>query len=490
MSNRTLIPSEREAMSPRANAFWQIVVIAGSLLGALFLSFALVYAGVEPLIVLVLAAGVVAVVLGLRFFDNRRAILAALLAAGFLGAFALPTGTESKIPISLVLVLAIVAIWVLQIITRQASRPVLRPSPINGYVGIYVVANIFSFVWSTLMRDPLVYVSNSFFLVQGAALLVNCMLPLVILLVLNKVDSIDFWKKAVWIVIGIGMAGVWQQILGLPFSSFTDNGLRGLTSMWAGGFAFAILIYRWKVPLYAQALAAVTIGGFLWQNLHLNTVWLSGWIPLVIMCAVATWFRSRRLFVLFAIVGLIFMATEFDTIYANVVQSNLDEGSGSRLDLWQVALDHVFRHPLFGSGPAGYAAYYMTYNPLDARSTHNNYFDVLAQNGFVGLLLFVALAVRLGIMGLKNIATSNRQQDVFVKILATGSLAGLVGGLVAMMLGDWVLPFAYNQTILGFDNALFTWIFWGSIPSLYWLTAQPGEPEAEASVPLVANSEA
>jgi len=476
-------------MSPRANAFWQFVVIVGALTGALALSFALAFLGIDPLIILVGGVGVVAAVLGLRFVDNSRALLGALLAAGFLGAFALPTGTESKIPISLVLVLMIVLVWVLQIITRQAPKPLLRPSPINWYVGIYVAANLFSFVWSTLLRDPLVYVTTSFFLVQGAALLVNCLLPLILLVVLNKVDSIDFWKKAVWIVILIGMIGVWQRILSLPLTAITDNGLRGLTAMWAGGFAFVILIYRWKIPLYAQALAALTFGGFLWYNLHMNTVWLSGWLPLVIMCAVATWFRSRRLFVLFALVGVAFMAMNFDVIYANVVQSNLDEGSGSRLDLWQVALDHVMRHPLFGSGPAGYAAYYMTYNPLDARSTHNNYFDVLAQNGVVGLLLFVALVVRLGIMGLKNIAASNRQEDLFVRILATGSLAGLVGGLSAMMLGDWVLPFAYNQTILGFDNALFTWIFWGSIVSLYWLNSRLENPAPDTTGLAAVNPE-
>jgi len=38
-----------------------------------------------------------------------------------------------------------------------------------------------------------------------------------------------------------------------------------------------------------------------------------------------------------------------------------------------------------------------------------------------------------------------------------------------MMLGDWVLPFAYNQTITGFDNAVFTWIFLGGVAGLYYL---------------------
>jgi O-antigen ligase len=251
--------------------------------------------------------------------------------------------------------------------------------------------------------------------------------------------------------------------------------------MWAGGFAFAILVYYWKVPLYGLALAALALAGFLYYNLIQNTAWLSGWLPLLVMCAVIAWFRSRRLFVLLSIAAVIMLLLNYDFIYAKVVQSNLDEGSGSRIDIWGVAVDHVLRHPLFGSGPAGYAAYYMTYNPLDARSTHNNYFDVLAQNGIVGLLLFLALIIRLAIMGLRNIAESNRQQDVFVRIFAVCTVAGIVGGLAAMMLGDWVLPFAYNQTITGFDNALFTWLFWGGIASLYWLNAESRQRKAEES---------
>jgi len=35
------------------------------------------------------------------------------------------------------------------------------------------------------------------------------------------------------------------------------------------------------------------------------------------------------------------------------------------------------------------------------------------------------------------------------------------------MLGDWVIPFAYNSTISGFDHSSFTWIFLGGMGSLY-----------------------
>ena len=35
-----------------------------------------------------------------------------------------------------------------------------------------------------------------------------------------------------------------------------------------------------------------------------------------------------------------------------------------------------------------------------------------------------------------------------------------------MMLGDWVLPFAYNQTIAGYKYTVYSWIFLGTLIAL------------------------
>ncbi len=56
--------------------------------------------------------------------------------------------------------------------------------------------------------------------------------------------------------------------------------------------------------------------------------------------------------------------------------------------------------------------------------------------------------------------------------------------MVGMMLGDWVLPFAYNQTIAGFDNAAFTWILLGAMVALFHMVGegklgQAGAPASE-----------
>jgi O-antigen ligase len=180
---------------------------------------------------------------------------------------------------------------------------------------------------------------------------------------------------------------------------------------------------------------------------------------------VVTFIRSRRLFVAVSVVALAVIALNFNTYYSRIVTANEQEGSTSRLDIWAMNLQHVENHPLFGMGPAGYAPYNMHYHPQDARSTHNNYFDVLAQNGIVGMISFVALWATLTRICLRNVRATHTKRD-FEAGFSAATLAGCLAALVAMALGDWVLPFAYNQTITGFDNASYTWMMLGCAAAL------------------------
>lgn len=187
---------------------------------------------------------------------------------------------------------------------------------------------------------------------------------------------------------------------------------------------------------------------------------------------VLTFFRSRRLFVVFCVGLLVIAFDRLDDLYKTIILANVDEGGLERLELWERNFRHVLNHPIFGMGPAGYAIYNMTYHPEDARSTHNNYFDVLAQSGIIGLVLFVTLlSVFVRIIRQTQRLLHGRRN--FEEAFANAVLAGCLSAIVAMMLGDWVLPFAYNQTISGFDNAIFTWMMLGGGVALYHLVSAP-----------------
>lgn len=142
-------------------------------------------------------------------------------------------------------------------------------------------------------------------------------------------------------------------------------------------------------------------------------------------------------------------------------------------------LNHVVQHPLFGMGPAGYAIYNMTYHSEDARSTHNNYFDILAQTGVIGFTIFLIFLRRLFQVGRQTLRRYSGKGN-FEEVFAAVTLSGVVGAMVGMMLGDWMLPFAYNETIGGFDNAVLSWVMFGGMAALGALAA-PSANQHEAS---------
>jgi hypothetical protein len=54
-----------------------------------------------------------------------------------------------------------------------------------------------------------------------------------------------------------------------------------------------------------------------------------------------------------------------------------------------------------------------------------------------------------------------------------------------MMFGDWLFPFAYTQTIAGFDYIVPTWLFMGVILVLDRMTVD--NPKTPTASPQLAN---
>ena len=105
----------------------------------------------------------------------------------------------------------------------------------------------------------------------------------------------------------------------------------------------------------------------------------------------------------------------------------------------------------------------MTFFPSQALSTHSNYLDVFAQTGLIGSFFFVWLLVALFRTGFQ---ARRRWRAGFGSGFVNAMLAGLVGLVVAMALGDWFIPFVYNQTIAGFRYTVHSWLLLGALASM------------------------
>lgn len=401
----------------------------------------------------------------LRLSRFEYGIIAVMLTAGLVNFFTLPTGRESRVVISLVVAMALVGIWIVQLLIKRET-PKLRPSPVNLPVILFVIVSIVAYVWSIFMRDPLLLIWDSFPYVQLAALAVNIILPLFGLLVSNKVRETRWLKVLAWTMILLGAFVIAATLLPLNIDRIFRNGARGLFSTWVVSLALAMALFNEKLSGRVRGGLLLLVAAWTLHSFFREGHWLSGWLPFMVSGAVITYLRSRKLF-LAALVGLALLAAiKWEAVYYHVYVTNVEEGSAQRTDLWIPNIQLVSRHPLFGTGPAGYAIYYMTYHPQNARSTHNNYFDILAQTGFIGSAIFIwmfGVFISIG----NRLRKALRGQRGFKEAFAVATFGGVLAVMVAMMLGDWVIPFAYNQTITGFDNAQYTWVFLGGMVSLY-----------------------
>lgn len=182
-------------------------------------------------------------------------------------------------------------------------------------------------------------------------------------------------------------------------------------------------------------------------------------------------FRSPKLAVFLVVLVILVAFISWETLSTAIDLE--DKGSGvTRLAAWAMNWKITKDHLLFGTGPAGYAIYYMTYFPNQAMATHNNFLDILAQTGIVGFSLMMWFFIRMFWMGWRLLMRLRGRRD-FYEAMAAACLAGALGGWMMMFLGDWIFPFAYTQTIAGFDYSVYNFLFMGAILSLDYMTTQP-----------------
>jgi O-antigen ligase len=124
------------------------------------------------------------------------------------------------------------------------------------------------------------------------------------------------------------------------------------------------------------------------------------------------------------------------------------------------------RNPILGVGPANYY-YYTPQFPILGWYvrfvSHNNYIDLIAQVGIVGLVAFVWLAFEIGLVVWRLYRSL---PSGFAKAYAAGALGGLIATLASGLLGDWIFPFYYNAGLVAFRSSLLAWVFLGGALAL------------------------
>lgn len=301
-------------------------------------------------------------------------------------------------------------------------------------------------------------------------------------LVASQVRDIRWLQAMTWIVVAIGglvvLGRIWPLFGQLTRQLFVLRSIGSIFWAWLPVLTLSqALINRNLHPRWRLILGGLTLA-ILYTAFVQDNSWKSGWVPAFVGVAVIIALWSWRAGVILAVLGAIPA-----WLLANQALITDQYSFSTRIDAWQILLEIIKVSPFLG---LGFANYYW-YTPLFRIrgftvqfSSHNNFVDIVAQTGLIGLACVLWFMFEIGRLGWRLRKTV---PDGFARAYVDGALGGLVATLVAAMLGDWLLPFVYNVGLQGFRTGVLAWMFLGGLVALeqLYVNRTPDRPESKDS---------
>lgn len=420
--------------------------------------------------------GLIAAVITLILLLRRPSLgLHALIVVAFLLPISLGTGTEVRLGSATLFIPILVLLWLLGV-WRQRGFPPARSRVWRPLLG-FVLAGLLSLAVGIIQWDPLVPRSDRFLLVQLAQW------------ALFAFSALVFWLGAQWpasefalrrlTLFFLGLGGLIMALTYLPAGmplkrliSITP-GYPPLLAVF-GALAAGQLFYDRSLSRPWRFVMAAIVAATLFQGLVLQRDNVSTLIGLGVAAGVFIWLRWPRLrWLLLVLVTMsALLGVLFPTLYDFAGGDEEWEASGgSRLVLIGRVIEVTMRNPITGLGPAAYRPYTAlkplpygrAYWVVPQVSSHNNYVDLFSHTGLLGLGLFLWFAGEVIWLGLR---LRRRWRTGFAAGYVNGMVAGWLGCLAAMALGDWVLPFVYNLGFPAFQGTALVWMLLGGLVAL------------------------
>ena len=295
------------------------------------------------------------------------------------------------------------------------------------------------------------------------------------LLVAHHVRDIRWLQWMTWVFIGyagLHVAGWIIPGLGPLTNPIYPNGTVNNGMFWVWLVALASsqafinkdLHIGWRIVLAAITGATLFVG-FFW-----NRGWKSGYLPSIVAVAVIVGLRYWRLGIAMMISG--YLPASY---LANQAVASDEYSFGTRVDAFKIMLEVSKKNPLLGLGPSNYYWYVPLYRIrgyVSVFSSHNQYLDLLAQTGILGIACVFWFAAELAWLGWK---LRERVPSGFAQAYVYGALGGLAATLAAGVLADWFFPFFYNIGLVGFRASVLPWLFLGGLVSLEQMYMKKGK---------------
>jgi probable O-glycosylation ligase (exosortase A-associated) len=249
-------------------------------------------------------------------------------------------------------------------------------------------------------------------------------------------------KGGLWVLHSPNPAG--GMVLG-PEGGCMTCGNNGLALAFCMTLPFLVFLAREEPRLWLRRVLWAMI--IMTPLATLFTFARTGLVTLPIVM-IMLFLRSKRKVLAFVALGVFYIGVMafapqrlFDR--AESIQTHADASSQMRLESWYVAWRFALDHP-WGGGfwvldhDAVFDRYLTTY--YRSQSAHNIYFEVLADHGFPGLLLYVGLigSTYYSLFKLKRAASHNPRAEWVVNYCKMLQIS-----LAAFMIGGNFLPLSY-----------------------------------------------
>jgi hypothetical protein len=415
---------------------------------------------------------------GLLICTYRPAIglLALVITALFAPSPSLPGGLNS----AMLLLAALTGLWLLDILFSQGRMRLVRSRPIAPLLVLVAVA-ILSFgvgqlPWFTLAPPaPLD--------AQLGGLSVFVLAVAAFLLVAHQVRDLRWLQWMTWLFLAFGalhMAGWLVPGAGKITNRLFQPGTisNSMFWIWPVALAFGQALYNRKLHVLWRLALVGLVAATMYVAFVLNRDWKSGYLPAIVVIAVIIAARSWRL----GLVGAIAAVMPTMALAAQAIATDQYSYS-TRIDAWKSVLEMIKINPIFGFGPANYYWYTPLFRIRGYAiqfNSHNQYLDIVAQTGILGLVCVLWFAWTLGRSGWR---LRNQASEGFAQAYVYGVLGGLAGTLASGMLVDWFLPFVYNIGLSGFRASMLAWLFMGGLVSIEQMARQRSPSPATNSTP-------
>ena len=383
------------------------------------------------------------------------------LIAASLAGLVVPFSGPSGLNVTMILVALLLGLWLLDMMVRQRSIQFTPSRTVWPLLSLLVVAVISFGVgqlpWFTFaLHAPLG--------AQLGGLAIIVLSVCTFLLAANLIQNLRWLSRLTWAFLAIGAVSLFVRSLlpaaGLPTQDLVQP-VGTVFYIWLVAMAFSQAVFNGDLhPGWRLVLGGLVLGT-LFILFVLKFEDKSGWVSAFVCIAAIIGARSWRAGL--ALVPIAALSALY--LWTGVVST--DEYSiSTRFDAWSIMAQIIKISPVLG---LGFANYYW-YTPLFpirgyavSFNSHNNYVDIVAQTGLVGLVCFLWLLWEVGRLGWR---LRKEAPPGFAQAYVYGALGGLAGMAVAGMLGDWVLPFFYNLGLSGFRSSMIGWLFLGGLVSI------------------------